>query len=110
MERVRSRGCTIVPKLWGVGYDSERSKWNPRSDAGRCMCPLGALVLCEQPPPGLMTVPEAARRVLGVSGNWTLCFTWAFDGGPPCLSTSGCEACALGQRLREEFLATENSP
>lgn len=110
IERVRSRGCTIAPKSWGVGYDLARKKWNPRAAAERCMCPLGALVLVEQPPPGLMTVPDGARRALGVDGSWTLCFTWAFDGGPPCLDASGCEACALGRRFREEMLALEKSP
>lgn len=80
-ERVEAKGYTIYPGQYGVAYDGKRKRWTPVRHAEKRMCPLGALVVVEQPKPGEhWSVPLAAFILLGVSLEWVLDFQVTFDG------------------------------
>ena len=71
------QGYRVSGGEWGV-YQQVDGSWAPKTDA--CLCPLGALLLQEQPAEG---DPEiAAAAVLGVSTRWVFDFTLGVDGEP----------------------------
>ncbi len=108
MRRVRARGYEVAPGAYGVGFDPVAKKWRPQKSAGKRMCPLGALVVVEQPPLGEPpTVTAAAARLLGVDARWLVCFCWKFDGR---VDACVCEACELGGRFHAEIAAPKISP
>lgn len=80
-EKARAKGYRVVPGTWGVGWNAKTNKWAPLKTARKCLCPIGALVLAEQPSVGRFhTVPEAAAVLLGVQASWMLDFQSVFDG------------------------------
>lgn len=106
IERVTAKGVEIVPGAACVGYNKEKKRWAILKSAEKKVCPLGALVLVEQPEEALSGY-AAARDALGVDMKWIVCFNWAFDtGGDAC----GCDACELGRLFRSEILASKNPP
>ncbi len=80
-ERVIAKGYAIYPGHYGIAYDGKRKRWTPVRNAGKRMCPIGAVVLVEQPGPGQhWSVPAAASALLGVDLEWVLDFQATFDG------------------------------
>jgi hypothetical protein len=104
-KRVRAKGFSVEPGQYGVILNPIQNKWVPRKSANRCMCPLGALVVVEQPPPAEVfpsgSIGAAISRASGRNGKWALCFSWVFDKGT---ASCGCEACLLALKFREELL------
>lgn len=104
MERVRDKGFEVAPGGYGIGFDLAQGKWRHAKLANKRVCPLGALVVVEQPPckdsGPIGSVPAAVAALLGVDLKWVLCFSWKFDGHS---DSCACEACELGSRLRAEI-------
>ncbi len=89
-----AKGYRVEAGAWGVGWNAKSNKWSPLKIAHKRLCPLGALVLAEQPPPGrYQSVPEAVAKLLGVDMHWVVDFQCAFDDVAKCVS-AGSDAAA----------------
>lgn len=107
--KMRAKGYRIEARTWGVGWNAKRNKWAPLKSAGKRLCPLGAVVLAEQPPPGrYQSVPEAVSALLGVSMLWVVDFQCACDGVAKCVSAGSDAATTVFRSL--EALPSEGAP
>lgn len=92
--KAQAKGYRVEAGTWGVGWNAKGNKWAPLKTANKRLCPLGALVLAEQPPPGrYQSVPFAAAQLLGVDMHWVVDFQCAFDDVAKCVS-AGSDAAA----------------
>lgn len=105
-EKMQAKGFRVEAGAWGVGWNAKRSKWAPLKSASKRLCPIGALVLTEQPVPGrYQSVPEAAAKLLGVGMHWLVDFQGAFDGVFTCVSAGADAAATVFRSLEEQTSA-----
>lgn len=91
--RVIAKGYTVQPGKYGIRWNDKQKRWAPMRHAQKCMCPLGALVVVEQPSPGAhATAPFAARVLLGVDIGWIADFQVTLDGVLSGLDGAGADA------------------
>lgn len=101
--KVQAKGFRVEAGTWGIGWDPAREKWAPFKRASKRLCPLGALVLTEQPPPGrYRTVPEAVVKLLGVDMHWVIDFQCAFDGVADGVGPGAVAAATVFRSLAEQ--------
>lgn len=101
--KMRAKGYRVEAGTWGVGWNAKTNKWSPLKIAAKRLCPLGALVLAEQPPPGrYQSVPEAVSALLGVSMLWVVDFQCAFDDVANCVSVGADAAATVFRSLAAE--------
>ncbi len=128
VEHCAAKGLVVKPGAYGVEYNRDLKRFSPKvAEVG--VCPLGALLI-HAGPRLLETIgaknlrglgnkytsvePTAAARVLRVSVDWVISFTAGFDGHSKKFSAdalaeepSCARACAIGEALRDEFVAPE---
>ena len=103
---LRAKGYRVEAGTWGVGWNPKSSKWAPLKTANKRLCPLGALVLVEQPPPGpYLSIPWAVSELLGVGIPWVIDFQCAFDGVASCVSAAADAAATVFRSLAAEQAA-----
>ncbi len=92
---IDGRRLSVRPGKWGVIRDC--GKWAALSD---CTCPLGALLLTEQPKhmPD-ESAPRALARVLERSGDWIAGFVKAIDSGDD--NDDGSDGYVCGMAVRK---------
>lgn len=108
-----AKGYALRPGQYGVRWSAQQRRWAPMRYAKKCMCPLGALVVVEQPGAGAhRSTVAAACDLLGVDVEWVIDFQVTWDQICPGLASPGADAARemltwLEQRSREE---PEDSP
>lgn len=76
VQAAKEAGYRVVFGDWGVQWDKQLRRWV--SPEGFC-CPLGAVLLTQQPRVR-SAADETAARTLGVSPSWLYGFMAAIDG------------------------------
>ena len=80
-DKALAKGYRVEAGAWGVAWNPKRKRWSPLKHCRKRLCPIGALVLTEQPSPDrYCSVPATAAALLGVDIHWIIAFQMEFDG------------------------------